>query len=58
MISYCLKRVCLTKYVIGFKEGRKMGAQFARQYVSNGKIFGVENHQETLEQKFMIKSRV
>ncbi|KAH3706581.1 hypothetical protein DPMN_065969 [Dreissena polymorpha] len=41
MISNCLndlRLVCFNQYVIGFKEGMRMGAQFIRQYVSKGKV--------------------
>ncbi|KAH3805206.1 hypothetical protein DPMN_133503 [Dreissena polymorpha] len=32
-----LKLICCTQYVLGFKEGSRMGAQFKRQYDCNGK---------------------
>ncbi|KAH3773216.1 hypothetical protein DPMN_174573 [Dreissena polymorpha] len=33
-----LRLVCCTKYLLGFKEGRRIAAQFRRQYVFKGKI--------------------
>jgi len=61
ILSNCLsdlRLICCTKYVLGFKEGSRMGAQFIRQYDCKGRISRFWHHQKTLEQKSRIKSTV
>ncbi|KAH3871280.1 hypothetical protein DPMN_034476 [Dreissena polymorpha] len=58
MMCRDLRLICCTKYVLGFKEGSRMEAQFVRQYGYKGSISRFLHFQETLEQKSRIKSTV
>jgi len=61
ILSNCLSDLRLircTKYVLGFKKGSGIGAQFIRQYDCKGRHSRLWHHQETREQKSRIKSTV
>ncbi|KAH3834990.1 hypothetical protein DPMN_108323 [Dreissena polymorpha] len=53
-----LRLSCSTKFVLGFKEDRRMGARFMRQHVFTGKILRFQRCKETLYQKGRINSMV